>query len=112
MSNEEMINVICNVTFISAVSQCLIEDIEDGVYNKEFKFEAAKTGKAFIKTLDKKLNLMLPADDEAAQLQLLETASGIKEQLTALLEEIKGDIRNNVTINIDKVRSRIEEKKS
>jgi hypothetical protein len=112
MSNKEKIDIICNVTFVSALSQCLIEDIETGVYNKEFRFEAAKTGKAFIATLDKKLDLMLPADDEDAQLQLLDIASVIKEKLTVLLDEVKVEMRQRATDNIEKINEKLKEKNS
>lgn len=82
---------IAKIVHCAALSQVLIEDIEDSIHDNNFKHEIKKRGKSFIKALDTKLDTML--DEEEAQIQLLNYVTVLKEKYYEIDREFKKEIK-------------------
>lgn len=74
------------IIHISALSQALVELIEESIYDEGFRHEVKRRGKIFISTLDTKLNLML-GEEEAAK-QILDYSTILSEGLGKAEKEL------------------------
>lgn len=92
MNNKDVARII----HISALSQLLIELIEDSVYEESYKKIVRTNADKFVKLLDKKLNYMLSSDSSAKQVlnyttivqdELKEWSDNIEKELLKIIKE-------------------------
>lgn len=92
---------VTRILHISALSQLLIELTEESIHDKEFRHNVSRTGKSFIKELDKKLDLMLNEDESAEQVLNYVTVVNdeLKEWSTAIETELNKIISKDKRLN-------------
>jgi hypothetical protein len=86
---------VARIIHITALSQLLVELIEDSVYDEIYKSVIRTSAEKFIKVLDKKLNYMLNEDESAEQVlnyttivqnELKEWSDGIELELKKIMK--------------------------
>lgn len=92
MKNEDIARII----HISALSQLLIELIEDSVYEESYKKIVRTNAEKFVKLLDKKLNYMLAEESSAEQVLNYTTIvqDELKEWSSSIELELKKIMKN------------------